>query len=257
MVDNESVLVPIDRLIETPFSQIIAYPTPTIDVVKDRISQLSNLGVTSLDFHGSLKIDRVSILGKGVVGLVAAGRMGSKKVAVKIRRVDSRRQSMTHEALMMRAANQAGVGPAFLSESKDFLLMELLDAQRLPVWLSSLKGRGRRALIRSMMRNVFDQAVRLDSHGLDHGELSRAHKNVLVSRTGDAWIVDFESASQMRRVNNFTSIAQYFFLGRAFAKKVARLLGPVDKETLVKHLRSYKAGRTTEAYDNVQKMLKL
>ncbi|HZY93509.1 MAG TPA: hypothetical protein VFE98_01450 [Candidatus Bathyarchaeia archaeon] len=257
MANKESVVIPVERLVEEPFSQIIAYPSPTVDVVKDRIIQLRNLGVRSLDFHGSLKIDQVSILGKGVAGLVAAGLMDSKRVAVKIRRVDSRRHSMAREALMIRAANQARVGPAFLGESKDFLLMELLDAQRLPVWLSGLQGKGRRALIRRVLRNIFDQAVRLDSHGLDHGELSRAHKNVLVSQTGDAWIVDFESASQMRRANNFTSIAQYFFLGRVFARKVARLLGPVDRETLLDHLRSYKAGRTSEAYDRVQKMLKL
>ncbi len=257
MADKESVIVPVERLVEEPFSQIIAYPNPTIDVVKDRIIQLRNLGVWSLDFHGPLRIDRVSILGKGVVGLVAAGRTDSKRVAVKIRRIDSRRHNMAHEASMMRAANQAGVGPAFLGGSKDILLMELLDARRLPAWLASLQGKGRRALIRSVLRDVFDQAVKLDSHGLDHGELSRAHKNVLVSQTGDAWIVDFESASQMRRTNNLTSIAQYFFLGGGFAKKVARLLGPVDRETLMDHLRSYKARRTTEAYDEVRKMLKL
>ena len=257
MADKESVIIPVERLVEEPFAHVIAYPNPTINLVKDRILQLRDLGVKSLDFHGPLRIDRVSILGKGVVGLVAAGRTDSKRVAVKIRRIDSRRYNMAHEASMMRAANQAGVGPLFLGESKDILLMELLDAKRLPVWLSSLRGKGRRALIRSMVRNVFDQAVKLDSHGLDHGELSRAHKNVLVSQAGDAWIVDFESASQMRRVNNFTSIAQYFFLGGGFAKKLARLLGPVDREALVDQLRSYKAGRTTDAYAEVQKMLNL
>jgi len=90
---------------------------------------------------------------------------------------------------------------------------------------------------------------------LDHGELSRAHKNVLVSKGDHPWILDYESASLMRRVNNFTSLAQYILLSGRFSRKVIRILGPVDRDELVKYLRLYKSGRTNDAFKSTLKML--
>jgi putative serine/threonine protein kinase len=203
-----------------------------------------------------LKIGRLSLLGKGVVGLVFTGMAGGDRVAVKIRRVDSRRNSMGHEAEMMKGANAAGIGPECLGSSPDVLKMQFVDGQRLPSWLSSLKGRGRRARVRSTFKALFQQCARLDAYGLDHGELSRAHKNVLVSEGDRPWILDFESASLVRRVNNFTSIAQYLFLSGTFARKVLRVLGPVEREELVEYLRLYKSGRTNDAFEAVLKMLR-
>ncbi len=257
MAKDGFLLVPLERLAEDPYRQVLAYPRPENTLVESRIRQLKELGVSSLQFGGLLKMGRVSVLGKGVVGIVVAGEVRGKKVAVKIRRVDSRRHSMAQEASMMKEANKAGIGPKCLGSTEDILAMQFLEGQRLPLWLSGLKGRGRKSRVKSTLRNLFDQCVKLDAYGLDHGELSRAHKNVLVTAECHPWILDFESASLMRRVNNFTSIAQYLFLGGGFAKKVSRILGPVDKRALVSHLRLYKSGITNDAFDSVLRLLQL
>jgi len=164
---------------------------------------------------------------------------------------------MIHEAEMMRAANKADIGPECLGSSEDVLVMQFLEGQRLPLWISSLKGRGRKARVKATVKAMLEQCVRLDAYGLDHGELSRAHKNVLVSREDHPWILDYESASLMRRVNNFTSLAQYILLSGRFSRKVLRILGPVDREELVKHLRLYKSGRTNDALESTLKMMQL
>src|SRR2546425_4714383 len=67
----------------------------------------------------------------------------------------------------------------------------------------------------------------------------------------------YESASLMRRVNNFTSLAQYILLSGRFSRKVIRILGPVDRDELVKYLRLYKSGRTNDAFESTLKMLQL
>jgi len=174
---------------------------------------------------------------------------------VKIRRTDSRRRSMIHEAAMMRAANEAEIGPECLGSSEDVLEMQFLEGQRLPVWISSLKGRGRKARVKATVKALLEQCVRLDAYGLDHGELSRAHKNVLVSTGDHPWILDYESASLTRRVNNFTSLAQYILLSGRFSRKVTRILGPVDRDELVKYLRLYKSGKTNDAFEFTLKLL--
>lgn len=257
MVEAESSLIPVSKLNHKQHGKILAYPNPSEKLVEERIRQLKQLQISRLDFQGTHRIDRASILGKGVVGVVVAGLMDSDRVAVKIRRTDSRRSSMIHEATMMKVANHAGVGPKYIGSTQDVLVMDFFDGRRLPVWLEEIRGRGQRQRARSMLHSVLEQAVRLDAQGLDHGELSRAHKNVLVSNQDQACIVDFESASQMRRVNNFTSLVQYFFLGESFGRKMAQILGPVDKELLVSYLRMYKSGRTNDGYAAVQKLLKL
>src|SRR5467141_2680327 len=218
--------------------------------VESRIHQLQQLEITGLDFQGPLKTDRLSFLGKGVVGIVVTGVMGNRRVAVKIRRVDARRPSLIHEAELLKTANSLGVGPECLGGTADVLAMELVEGLSLPLWLESLKGRGRRAHIRSVVRPLLEQCVKMDAYGLDHGELSRAHKNVIVSDDDTPKILDFESASVMRRPSNFTSLTQYLFLGGSIAKKMARLMGPVDRGELLSCLRDYKNGGWRDAFEN-------
>lgn len=257
MAEDGSLLVPTARLAEDPYRQVLVYPRPEDTLVESRIQQLKELGVSSLEFVGPLKMGRVSVLGKGVVGIVVTGQARGRRVAVKIRRVDSRRRNMTHEATMMKEANVAGIGPKCLGSTEDILAMQFLEGQRLPLWLSNLKGRGRKSRVKSTVKNLLEQSFRLDAYGLDHGELSRAPKNVLVTAEDRPWILDFESASMMRRVNNFTSLAQYLLLGGGLAKRVLQILGPVDKGALVNHLRLYKSGMTNDAFEAVLKLLRL
>ena len=207
MVEDGPALVPLEDLAKKPYRELLAYPKPSDESVESRVRQLKSLGIQGLEFEGPLRMGKLSVLGKGVVGLVFRGIADNRRVAVKIRRTDSRRRTMLHEAAMMRAANKAGIGPECLGFSEDVLEMQFLEGQRLPLWISTLKGRGRKARVKATVKAMLEQCVRLDAYGLDHGELSRAHKNVLVSKGDHPWILDYESASLMRRVNNFTSLA--------------------------------------------------
>lgn len=256
MAENAKLVVPIEQAVEKPYNLVLAYPSPDENGVRTRVRQLQDLRVVSLVFEGSLRLDGLSILGKGVSGMVTVGIIDGKRVALKIRRVDSRRKDMHRESEMLQIANTAGVGPAYLGNTMDVLAMELVEGQRLPAWLSGLKGRGRKKRVKLAVRAMLEQCQKLDSKQLDHGELSRAHKNVLVRGDDSPSIVDFESASLSRRPGNFTSLSQYLFLGGGMARKVARILGPVGREELLACFRDYKTGRPG-AFDSVISLLDL
>jgi putative serine/threonine protein kinase len=256
MAQNPS-LATLSSLAKPPYNHLVAYPSGDPNEVESRIRQLRQLEITALDFQGHLKTDRLSVLGKGVVGIVVIGVKGNQRIAVKIRRVDARRASLIHEAELLKSANSLSVGPECLGGTADVLAMEFVEGLSLPRWLGSLKGRGRRARIRSVVKPLLEQCVRMDAYGLDHGELSRAHKNVIVSNTDGATILDFESASLMRRPSNFTSLTQYLFLGGSIAKKMVRVLGPVDRHGLLKCLRDYKSGGWKDAFEASTKVLGL
>src|SRR5260370_30844538 len=103
MVEDGQVLVPLEDLVKKPYRELLAYPKPSDESVESRILQLKSLGIQGLEFEGPLRMGKLSVLGKGVVGLVFRGIADNRRVAAKIRRTDSRRRSMIQEAAWMRA----------------------------------------------------------------------------------------------------------------------------------------------------------
>jgi putative serine/threonine protein kinase len=111
-------------------------------------------------------------------------------------------------------------------------------------------------LVKKLLAELLDACFRLDSIGLDHGELSRTPKNVLVTADGSPCIVDFETASMVRRVANVTSLLQYFMFG-SISKSIsaARLFS--NRRSILRALSRYKHEGSVASYQHVLRTLKL
>jgi putative serine/threonine protein kinase len=219
--------------------------------MRKRLKELRKLGVKAVEFTGKKIAFDVPVLGKGYVGIVVAVHTDVGKGALKIRRVDADRVGMQHEAEMLRRANAINVGPKMLNVTENFLLMEFIEGTLFPQWIGALKGRGTRSRIRRVLRAVLGQCYRLDEAGLDHGELSRAPKHIIVDADDYPHLVDFEAASINRKVSNVTSICQYLFIGSQAAKTIKRKLGKVEEKELINALRNYKQERTREGFKKI------
>ena len=103
--------LPISKLSEEPYSTVLAYPKPTKPKLKSRIKELKKLGIKSISFQGELKLGTLNVLGKGYVGIVVLAKNKKKKVAIKIRRIDSSRKEMTNEAKFLKIANNSRCWP--------------------------------------------------------------------------------------------------------------------------------------------------
>jgi putative serine/threonine protein kinase len=245
-------LIPLKRLHEDRYRQVLCYPKYDSKEMRKRLKELKKLGVKAVEFTGDKMAFDVSVLGKGHVGIVVAVHTNLGKGALKIRRVDADRAGMQHEAEMLRRANAINVGPKLLNVTENFLLMEFIEGTLLPQWVEALRGRGARSRIRRVLRAVLEQCFRLDEAGLDHGELSRAPKHIIVDADDHPHLVDFETASINRRVSNVTSICQYLFIGSQAAKTIKRKLGKINEKELINALRNYKHERARE---NIKKIL--
>jgi len=243
-----ALMVNTEKLSEEPYASIMCYPRPSKAELKKRLRELQKLGIEALEFSGAKKAFNVSVLGKGCVGIVTIAYRNGEKVALKIRRVDADRARMRREAEMLRKANSVHVGPRLLGVSKNFLLMQFIDGDLLPEWLDK---RRRKALVRKVLREILEQCWRLDVAGLDHGELSRAPKHIIIDKSDVSFIVDFETASINRKPSNVTSICQFLFISGLVAKKVAEKLEEKDKKTIVEALRRYKNDGARENFENV------
>lgn len=249
--------MPLKGLLKERYGQVICYPRYDIKELKRRIKELKAVGVKALEFTGEKRAFDVPVLGKGCVGIVVAAQTDKEKIALKIRRTDAGRAGMQREAEMLRRANAVGVGPNLLNATGNFLLMEFIEGKLLPRWIEELGGRGAKARMRRVHQAILEQCWGLDEAGLDHGELSRAPKHIIVGEGDRPRIVDFETASVARRVSNVTSICQYLFIGSQVARTIERKFWKVDQGELIRALRRYKQGRTRENFNKILIVCKL
>jgi putative serine/threonine protein kinase len=248
-------LVETDTLVNEPYSSIIGYPRCSSKELESRIKELQANNVNALLFEGNGKIGKLELLGKGHVSVVVKAIYHGREIALKIRRTDADRTTMEREGEFLRLANRVGVGPKFIKSSRNFLLMDLVKGINIYRFVGSENSREK---IVKVVRKVLEQCYRLDSIGLDHGELSDMRQHVIVGKLNlKVTIIDFESASVNRRVSNVTAATQYLFIGGAVAKKVRKLLKIRSIDPIISSLRNYKSDVSKENLEGLKQVLNL
>ena len=245
--------VPLEKLDAEKFGQIICYPRYDFDRFVRRIKCMRELGVEALCFCGGKMVANIPVLGKGCTSIVLLALMrDGSKAALKICRTDSDEARIVHEAKMLQIANSVEVGPRLLGYRDGLLLMEYFEGKTFPEWISGLSNEENDVLrLRRILRDLLEQCWRLDSIGLDHGELSWADKHLIVDFEDRIHIVDFETASDRRRTANVTSISQYLFIKGGAAKIILQKIGHIDRDLLISALRKYKKTRLRRDFEDI------
>lgn len=240
------------EIYSTP-SNIICYPEPSDEERIIRVRELHSLGVKYILSRGSKVIDHFNILGKGCSSVVILALTSSGLAVVKIRRTDTDKKNIYHEIDMLAYANSFGVGPRLLGYTENIILMEYVDGELLKDWLAKVY-RQRSEKARHTLSLLMSQCYMMDRMLIDHGELTNASKHVIV-RTHDLSpvIIDFESASRIRKVKNLTSICHYLFMNKSNMKAIQEVLGPISLESLKEVLMDYKIRRSEECFLRVMK----
>ncbi len=269
---NAELRVTPSQLNQKEHGALLCYPGTDLNSFGSRVTQLKKLGVKELILEGDSKIGRYGVLGKGCVSVVvrATLKKETKVVALKIRRVDANRPSMKRDFELQKLANAFGVGPRAISSSQDFFVMEYIDSIKIGKWFEHLKTRSSKIYARKMIRNTLTQCFLLDLNRLDHGELSNPSKHILIKRDStepEIVIIDFESASTVRKPANLTAVAQFLFLGGWQAAKMRRILGidtpdksgkmrVLNRSKLIDLLREYKDRPSSESFEKILSFVK-
>jgi putative serine/threonine protein kinase len=242
-------LVPTAELAVDPYQAIVSYPRASSTEIQNRIAELQKLGVEALEFTGKAQASNIPVLGKGYVGVVVVAYLHGQKIALKMRRVDADRESLLQEAELIKKANNVDVAPKFIAVSKNFLLMQLVDGDLLEDWLVTHKDK---AEVKRVLVDILEQCYRLDQAGLDHGEISKAVKHLLVGKGDKPFIVDFETASLMRKVANVNAVGQYLFVGNnVTARIIPQILGKKSRQEVIDVLKSYKKNMSRENFEKI------
>jgi putative serine/threonine protein kinase len=226
---------------------IISYPHFSESEYKDRIIEMESLGITSIILGGKTIVNGAHIAGKGCVGIVVKAKSRGEVCALKIRRTDANRETMDNEVHLHKMANSACVGPILEEHTKNLILMEFVAGQSIIDWVVS--NNVTESKMWTLAVAILEQCFSLDIAGLDHGELSRLTRHVIVSDR--PYIIDFESASTTRKTCNVTAAAQSLLLYGIVANKVKKIMCNTDKERLIQALRTYKHFHTRANFDAI------
>jgi putative serine/threonine protein kinase len=248
----KTCIVPICELKEEPYASVVCYPHVSIGEIQERIKELQKLGVDFIDFNGKASAFTLHVLGKGYVGIVVAAMKGNERYALKMQRVDSDRESLEREAELLAKANSVNVGPRLVAVTKRFLLMQLIDGSSIEDWLDFQKEK---TDVQAVLADILEQCWRLDQICLDHGELSKAPKHLLLDKSNKPFMVDFETASTARNASNVTSVCQFLFQGNSNAcKAIAKILGERCRPKMIDALRKYRKERSRENFEDLKQL---
>lgn len=235
---------------DSEFKTVICYPRFSEEEFVKRIQELETLPVRFFRFEGNKKIGNIQILGKGHASLVVKTISAEGYVyALKIRRTDSGKPDMFHEVEMLIKANKLGVGAKLKGFTQNFIVLNFIEGPLLSDWISQHENR--RNKLKKIILKILEQCYSLDTGHLDHGELNRAEKHVIIDNDDKPFIIDFEKSSDTRRVSNVTSISQYLFVKGGLASKVERALGTIDKQVLLEKLREYKQSPSDKNFKQI------
>jgi len=224
----------------------LSYPRRVPGYAERVLRDMEALGVERVAVEGGSLV----LLGKGfrnAVFLVATER---GEAALKVRRDDAPSTSVGREALVHAAANRAGVGPILFGSGEHSLLMEVVVGRPLRLWLEEASGEE----VRRVVGEVLRQCRALDLAGIDHGELSRARKHVIVTADASVKLIDFGAARFSSRPRNVTSIVRYL-TSREVMQLLEEKLGSPELD--LELVREYARTLSEESYRRVLSSLRV
>ncbi len=198
-------------------------------------AQLEDAGVCCILGFGRVELTlggvRVRLLGKGHSSVVVAGQLErGGLVAVKVRRTDSKRESLEDEGRLLEEASRAGASPRPIRYSRDVIVMQFVSEASLQRVLSEAPAH----LVSMVLLEAIRAARALDTAYILHEELHRPLRNIFYPYWPQglrALILDLESAA--RGCGNVNKVVS-FLLGRGLL---------ADKGDLRPLLRDYREGK--------------
>lgn len=204
------------------------------DVLYERLRWLRRLGIQYFVEAGRIFLG-YRVLGKGYSSIIVlAGHRDHGIVAVKIRRLDSRRKTLEYEGMILDYLSPTGLAPYLYAWSRDFIVMEYVGCSDLVDYLYSI---GEEERIRVLHRTLSSLYI-VDLFGIDHTELNRPHGHLFWCGS-TIKVIDWESARPSSKPHNLTMFASYIFIRRNILN-----MDEKELEHVKKLLRLYKKDPT-------------
>lgn len=207
-----------------------------------RYNEAVEAGIDKLLDYGETMLYGYRVIGKGFSSIIAlVVHEGVIRVA-KVRRLDSRRNTLEYEGMLLEYISPYNISPRVYYWSKNIIVMDYIVGD---LFKEYVVRENNTSILKRVLRKVLLKAYLLDKLGIDHGELNRPGTHIILEEsTKEPYIIDFESARYSRKTHNVTSLASYIFIrSKTLSMK---LFKSIDKGELIARLRLYKSSQALE-----------
>jgi len=218
---------------------ILSYPWNNADIAMDRLKELQAINVGKLIFEGRSTICNAKILGKGTNSIVLKCEYKGRLAVLKVLRLDASRNSLKLEAEILKRIESLNLAPRLYTYDHWYIVEEYIDGVPISEYSTYLDSTDP-DIVKRVVEKILCNALSLDLSGVDHGELSRPMKHILISTDENVYFIDFESASMSRRPKNLTSIVQYLLNHDKWCNYIIEMCRVKDVRTIYKVLGEYK-----------------
>lgn len=201
---------------------ILCYPVAMQECCSKIVEDLKRVGVTEFYSYGPIALAKgINVVGKGhasIVVLARHERLGL--VAVKVRRADSKRESLVSEGGILTIAQASGHVPRVYYYSTNFIVREFVDGPTLALMLKNIKD------LKPLAISLLKASRAVDMVNVDLVEVSRPHKQVVFrcGNVGEPFFVDLDSARVTPNPTNVTKVLSFILslkTGPTFTDKPA------------------------------------
>jgi len=244
---------------DTYIERVLCFPRENCSELEERLELLKLDGFTYLLETGGKFLD-LRILGKGYSAIVVVAYNKFNGIgSLKIKRLDSRRESFTREALLMSEAYPSSLPPKLLAYRDFYVFYELLPPGKCrdyTIVLEEYLNSNRLNELKTLLLNTMIKLRKLDLLGIDHTEINRPSGHVFVCREQDVKILDWESARKTRRPVNTTSFTSFLLYRYRNSSKLIETLG-IDRNRVLDALRKYKESYLDEDFEKLLEAMQL
>ncbi len=214
-----------------PFEELYVYVIKRGPILNKIFKKVSNIEYYTKGKRGLL-----------YKGILSTGKNKGKEVLIKIQNPETKAENVIeHEARYLDLVNKKGIGPKLIEASKNYLIMEFIKGDFINDYI--LKNKKDKKIIKSIVKDVFEQMYKLDKLGITKQEMHHPFKHIIIKEDLTPVLVDFERCSKGEKPKNVTQFMQ-FVIGLNLARK--------DK--LIKLAEIYKKNPTQQ---NFQKILEI
>lgn len=142
--------------------------------------------------------------------------------------------TISNEARFLKILNKKGIGPIFIKYENKRLYRKFIEGIHIKEFLEQEKDKNKAI---SVLKQVLEQCRAMDLLGINKTELTNPYKDILITKTNKAVMIDFERCKEAKKPKNVTQFLQYIAKNKLTLEQ-KRIM--IDKKALIKLGKEYK-----------------
>jgi release factor glutamine methyltransferase len=190
------------------------------------------------------KVKEIAYLAEGKRGFIFTGKWKNKKIAIKIKKLESKAENtILKEVKWQKALAGKKIAPKLYFYEKDFIAREFIDGD----FILDYFEKSSRDKIKRIIIKIIEQLILLDKLKVSKEEMHHPIKHIIVRRD-IPYLIDFERMHKTEKPKNVTQF--FVFLSSNMVSEILQKKKLcMKRETMIELGRKYKNGELTCFFD--------